>query len=172
MKPTIRKIRDIRGRKITGYSATLGPIEAYGSTPSEAQTSAWGSVARTLERLDRGAFIGHWNGRAYVVIPDVAGWAYWIDTSSSAHITSSNYLERESAINAALYHLAQNLWTAETADTAYLLSLPESLRPELASWIGFQRAYLRERAAGTPENLIHQIACERPERIDVPTVNT
>jgi aminomethyltransferase len=53
----------------------------------------------------------------------------------------------------------------ETDDRAFLSLIPLAIRGELASWIGFQRAFIRERTAGTPELEIHRIACERPEII-------
>jgi hypothetical protein len=173
MKPTITPLRDLRGRKITGYRAEFGPIDATATTKPAAIAAAELAVQDALDRLNQGARVTGWidpagRVRPIMVAPTINGWGYWLDFFSRPYVEGS-YGSAGLAENAGFHHVAQNAWTADVDDRAFLLSLPAGIiRAELASWIGFQRAYLRERAAGTPENQIHQIACNRPERIDLP----
>jgi len=182
LKPEIRKRKTARG-KIVGYSATIGPIEVSigdttlrstscnpsavsepQGTPQTAGRACQVAVRDALDRLNQGARAGSISGQHYLVFPDVYGWSYWI-----GDCFHHDYSTREAAIDRAIHHLAQNLWNHETDDQAFLQDLPVTLRHELASWIGFQRAYIRERNAGTiPESACHRAACERPERIPIP----
>jgi hypothetical protein len=48
IKPTVTKLRNITGRKILGYKATIGSVEARGNTEREASEAC---VARALDTL-------------------------------------------------------------------------------------------------------------------------
>lgn len=162
LKPTIHKLRGMTGRAIRAYRASIGPLEYSAATQPEAIDGVERNVISALDRLDSGVRIGRWNGHVYFVAPAIDGWVYWVDTCDSAYVTSSGYGSREHAERAAYFHLAQNLWTPETDDYAYLaLVLDRGIRLEIASWIGFQRAYRQIQAAGelTDHGQIHQAAC-------------
>lgn len=169
MKPTVTTLRTARPKRIAGYTANIGPISATMATEHLATELCEELTLAALKRLAYGLRVWKWQGHVYVVAPATDGFVYWIDTSDSQYATCSAYPTHEAAGYAALHHLAQNTWTPETDDTAFLSSLkPYALRQELASWIGFQRAYIRERLAGTSPHLIHAAACERPEPIAIP----
>lgn len=169
LTPTLTKRRDVRGRRVLAHVATFGPLSAEGSDPKAATQSLSQSLTAAVDRLSAGTYIGQWAGHTFVVSPDPYGWVYWIDTFSRTDYQPSAGRTRELAIHSALTHLGQQVWTPETDDRAFLLSLPIATRRDFASWIGFQRAFIRERLAGTPEPLIHRQACERPEYVEVPT---
>jgi hypothetical protein len=82
MKPTVKKLKDIRGRRIVGYRAHIGAIATQGSTPQEAAEKCEAAVHAALARLERGTLVGSWRGHTYVVSPTSEGWRYWLDTSS------------------------------------------------------------------------------------------
>ena len=91
MKPTVRKVKDIRGRKILGYVATLHTPDSYSdgrisgqqrTTPADAILSCEVEVECALDRLARGTVIGQWNGHTYVVSPSIDGWRTWCDEFS------------------------------------------------------------------------------------------
>jgi hypothetical protein len=155
MKPTVKKIKAMRGR-IVGYSAHIGEVKAEGATPTEASEACDRAVALALARLDRGVEIGSWRGHTYIVFPTVEAWGYWIDTSSVRSYVGVS--EREEAQDAALHHLAQNLWGPEVNDESFLVGLPLSVASELARWIRFQRSYAALRAEGKSDIEAHRLA--------------
>lgn len=168
MKPTIRKVKTIRGR-IDGYKATFGPIESGAHpTPKEAALACEHETLLALVRLDRGARVLRWRGHTAVVMPTVNGWTYWIDTASRPDtIQVSTGETREDAENNALHHLAQNVWTLDVKDDEAFLSaepgteengLPYGVRDLLRPWIHWQRDYARLRAEGLSDTEAHQKA--------------
>lgn len=66
MKPTVEKIKSVRGR-ITGYVASIGEVRADGKTPQEAIEACERATFSALARLDQGPLIGSWRGHTYVV---------------------------------------------------------------------------------------------------------
>lgn len=160
MKPSLHKQKNLRGR-IVGHVATIGPIREDGATPLQASEACDRSALAALDRLDRGPDILRWHGHVIVTFPTVCGWSYWIDTFSDAGYSVSCGLDsRETAIDRAIHHVAQHVWSHETDDTAFLATLPPSLRTEIKGWIAFQRAYVRFQAAGHSPNDCHHLACE------------
>jgi len=165
MKPTTRKHKDIRGRKVRGYSAAFGPIETSDmhQTPADAIATCERSVLGALARLDDGAKILEWRQHLIVIIPTVVGWAYWIDTFSRKYFNGSGAGDFDTCERSALLHIGQALWNHETDDQEYLSSVTRpDVRSELAGWIGFQRCYRQIQTAGeiTDKGQIHQAACE------------
>lgn len=163
MKPTIRKIKDIRGRKVRGYEASLGALtSAHCDTSKAAIEDLEYLTIKAIDRLANGPTIARWQGHQLVVYPTLAGWGYWLDTFSSTKygcdVGDKDPIE---AYNRAVYHLAQNIWTADTDDHELLAAVPDvAKRAELAGWIAFQRAYLSIKAMGqTAENDLHAAAC-------------
>lgn len=141
------------GRRVTGHAATLGPIEGTGPTVAEALTAAETAVREALARLDQGLHIGQWQGHTYVVAPDLFGWRYWLDTFSPGYLGNTMTAgTRQAVIHSALHHLAQNLWTPETDDRAFLDSLPIELHSELNGWMSWQRRFASLRAEGLTED--------------------
>ncbi len=61
MKPTITKLKDVRGR-ITGYRAALGPVERDGKTPAEASAACEAASLDALQRLDYVTDVHEWRG--------------------------------------------------------------------------------------------------------------
>jgi hypothetical protein len=170
MKPTIRKVKTVRGR-LEGYKATFGPVESgTRKTPKEAALSCEHEALSALGRLDRGTRVLRWRGHTAVIMPTISGWSYWIDTASRSDIiqgTSST--DREGAENAALHHLAQNVWTPEVADDEAFLraepsadecGLPYIVRDVLRPWFNFQRAYVALRKDGYSDVEAHRLAGE------------
>lgn len=147
IKPRIVKLRDVRGRRSVGYSAELSGVTANGPTAKDATTALEVLIVQNLERLTEGPIFGTWNGHAYAVVPAVDGWLYWIDTFSASYQGSIQRSTRAETVLSAIHHLAQNTWTADTDDPSFLTMIPIAIRSDLAGWIGFQRAYIRELAA-------------------------
>ena len=162
MKPTIHKRKDIRGRKIVGYSATIGPVTTDATDQTRASELCETAVSAALARLAQGTKIGQWNGHTYVVSPETYGWQYWIDAfGRQDYGVSVQGYTRDQTEDSAIAHLAQSDWNEETDDHAMLASLPRSKRADMATWIGFQRSYIRIKAANDlPENDRHLAACE------------
>lgn len=160
MKPTLSKLKNLRGR-ITGHVARFAGIRAEGVTPAEAVERCETFVRGALQRLDRGTLVGVWHGHAYVISPDTVGWRYWIDTHSRTDYSVSMPAAgtREEAQDAAMFGLAQGLWTPEVEDDVVFtegLSIP--MRKELLSWIAWQRRHAAAVAAGKSGNEAHAIA--------------
>lgn len=164
MKPTIRKIKDIRGRKVLGYEASLGSIvSARCDSAARAIEDCEYLTGKAIERLAAGPTIGRWRNHTIVVYPTIIGWAYWIDTFSNGYGTDCGRDDKIAAYNSAVYHLAQVDWSADVDDYELIQAVPDvRLRAELAGWIGFQRSYIEIKAAGqiTGENDIHRAACD------------
>lgn len=139
MKPTIRKHKDIRGRRIVGYTALFGPIESRRHADTDTERGQDQAVAEceqlvrdALERLDRGAHIGQWRGHTYVVSPDAHGWRLWCDVFSRTDYYTAQAGTRDEAIDSILSHLAANIWTVDVEDdTAFVDGLPYPVRTEL-----------------------------------------
>ena len=166
MKPTVSKIKNIRGR-ITGYVAYIGEVRAEGKTPKEASEKCEREAYDALARLDYGPLLGTWRGHAYVISPTITGWEYWIDTFSrvdySVKCETAN--TREDVRWRALSHMAQNLWTVDVNDDEFLADLPSSVVDTLKSWIRFQREYARlAKEGGRSDSEIHRLACEASYR--------
>ena len=156
MKPEVTKVKDARGR-ITGYRATIGPIDREGKTVAEASAACERATLEALARLDKGASAHQWNGHTFTIAPDSWGWSYVLP----GFMPHNAGADRDTAIRSAQFHLAQVTWTHETDDTAFLASLREDVASELAGWIRFQRAYKRIAAeGGRTDNEIHRLACE------------
>lgn len=58
MKPTISQLRDIRGRRVTGYLATFGELAADGGSPQEASAHLDTLVQENIQRLSEGPIFG------------------------------------------------------------------------------------------------------------------
>jgi hypothetical protein len=160
MKPTVLKRKDSRGR-ITGYVAHIFSVDSpLCATAVEASAACERETLAALHRLDRGTRIFKWQGHTVVVAPTIEGWSYWIDTSTrtdfDSHVAGS--ATREDAENAALSHLAQNVWEPVFDDVSFLATLPPSVASELAPWIRFQRSYATLRAAGKSDAEAHREA--------------
>lgn len=162
MKPIISTLRKRNGRGIAGYRATFGPVSADGISKVLATDACKEAVRAALVRLEEGAVIGRLMGHVYIVSPNTSGWEYWIDTSAAGFCTSMNHPTKTDAVHAAIHHLAQNLWTKDTDDCAFLGSLPSSVQRDLAGWIAFQRVYLS--LGEHPGTDAHRFACDHSSR--------
>lgn len=160
MKPTIRKLKDIRGRRIVGYNARFALAEGNGPDPSTATARCEEALHAAMSRLDRATLIGRWRDHVYVVFPTLHGWSYWIDTFTHADYTIACGLsDREGAQDSAMHHLAQNLWTLDVeSDDAFIEGLSTKVREQLRSWILFQRSYARLKAEGKTDAEAHRLA--------------
>lgn len=156
MKPTVSKIKNMRGR-ITGYEARIGEVTAEGRNVGEASAACEANVLSALMRLDRGGLVLQWRGHFYIVAPTLDGWDYWIDTSTRGTFQPHSGNRDEVAANA-LHHLAQNVWTRDVDDREFLASLPAEVSRELSTWIKFQRAYTVLKADGKTDNEAHALA--------------
>jgi len=167
MRPTVTKLKDVRGR-ITGYRAAIGPIEREAKTPADAVVACEAATLLALRRLDHGPQFSQRWGHVYCVAPTLYGFAYWLDTWGAwgaGQSVQGAYATHEEANAHALRHLAQNVWTHDTDDAAFLAVLPEEVvRAEVAQWIRFQRAYFVRKAEGRSDVECHRLACEDASR--------
>jgi hypothetical protein len=172
MKPTVRKVKDIRGRRVVGHKAKFGPVECMRPTPKEAALTCEHETLSALARLDRGARVLRWRGHVAVVAPTLEGWSYWVDTLSNPYFMTTPKQDREDAENDALHHLAQGAWNLDVPDDEAFLNaepsadgvteecgLPYIVRDLLRPWIRWQRSYAALRAKGFSETEAHQKAC-------------
>lgn len=97
MKPTVRKVKDIRGRRVVGHKAKFGPVECMRPTPKEAALTCEHETLSALARLDRGARVLRWRGHVAVVAPTLEGWSYWVDTLSNPYFMTTPKQDREDA---------------------------------------------------------------------------
>lgn len=165
MKPNVTKKKNVRGR-IVGYAASIGPIEASGATPAQAVEACEREALWALERLDRGASVLRWRERMIIAMPCVSGWCYWFDGLSDKYFNATNASTREDAEDNALHHLAQNLWTSDVDDAAFVKGLPPSVAKEISGWIRFQRGYAKAKARGMSDNDAHRAGCEASSRYE------
>jgi hypothetical protein len=156
MKPTIEKVKNMRGR-VTGYRAKLGEVVAEGKTAAEAFEACEKKVLLALERLDRGAIVRTWRGHSYTVAPTIVGWEYMLDTFTGYYGVNVNG-SREDAEDAALHHLAQQLWTTEDDDETFVRILPSKVAREILRWCAWQRRFATLKAEGKTDNEAHQLA--------------
>lgn len=165
MKAKVTKRKNARGR-IVGYTASLPYVKADGTTPSDAVSACEDAATRALARLDRGTRVFFWRDCTIVVSPDVEGWRYWIwgfREDYFVNVTKGHdgpHAEREDAEDAALGHLAQNLWNANVDDTEFVKGLPVHVATTLGRWIRFQREYIKAEARGLSGHEAHRAACE------------
>jgi len=157
MKPAIEKVQDPRGR-ISVYRATCEGIEAEGQTAREASEACMDRVRAALGRLDRGVKFGTIHGHTFMVWPSLYGWHYRLDTFSDEYACFVDG-SREDCVLRAVNHLAQNIWTHEVDDRAFLEPLPLSIQSDLKSWIRFQRAYRWLADGGIDPRFCHDTAC-------------
>jgi hypothetical protein len=157
MKPTLTKRRDVRGRRIVAYVATIGPISATASTPAEAIDQCETAVQSALDRLSHGTTIGTFHGHTYVISPDADGYRYWTDTFSSLEYSCNVAVDRHAAREAALYHLAQTVWTHDIDDHAFVADLPDRLQRDLLSYFQWQRDYRAFKAQGYDDTQIRAL---------------
>lgn len=164
MKAQVKKVKDFRGRRIVGYRASIGPIEREGKTPAEAIEACECAALAALARVDRGVCVKTWRGHTFVVVPTGYGWSYWLDTFSqgySVQVSSGSDDSREHAEDAAVHHLAQQVWELSVEDdAAFTGDLPKSVREQIRSWIKFQRAHAKFTAEGKNDVEAHRLACE------------
>ncbi len=162
LKAKLAKLKNLRG-KITGHRATIGVLRAEGETPKAAELNVETEVLKALLRLERGTVIRVWNAHTFVVFPDTGGWRYWLDIFTPSGSTHSYSVQcpgdREDAEDAALFHLAQMIWTPEIADdAAFMDGLPAGVVKKLTSYFEWQRKYAAAKAAGHSDEDAHQIA--------------
>ena len=164
MKPVIGKRKNARGR-IVGYSATLGPLTVHESTPEEASRRVEQEALSALERIESGYHFAEWHGHAYLIIPELYGWAYWLDVFSRYdYHCQCGGKTREEAEQNALHHLAQTVWTHDDDDQELVSTLPEAIRQDLLSWFTWQRGMKRLTAAGHSDQVARDIlAGMRPD---------
>lgn len=157
--PEVRAAKDARGRT-RGYYAQIGPVVVEGASKQDAAARCVSAAESALKRLDRGTLIGRFHGALYVVSPTEEG-SYWIEGYALDHRVSGTHPDRESAQDAALHHLAQNLWTHEIGDAeSFLVGLPPKVATEIRGWIRFQREYRAARDRGLTDHEAHRAACE------------
>ncbi len=160
MKPKVYKHKDARGR-IVGYGAELGAIVGKGATPALAVAECDQLTIAAIKRLDRGTAIGKWREHTYVVSPHVNGWEYWIDTFSQlGYSVSGSWDQREDCVDAALHHLAQNLWSRDTDDTAMIASLPVGPAKDMKGWIAWQRQMIAFEGQGYTQDQARQMIAQ------------
>lgn len=170
MKPTLTKITNARGSTI-GHRASFGPISgSTDATPADARVSCEREVLTALERLDHGTSVHVWNGHTYVLSPTTHGWCYWLDTfGPGRYSTCGGYATMGEANTCALSHLAQNVWTHDDDDTAFVALLPEGMRREKLQYFGWQRQMRAFTAQGYTSDQARQMIADG---IDVATMVT
>jgi hypothetical protein len=162
MKPKVYKRKDARGR-ITGYGAEFRAVVGHGETPALAVADCERVLVAAVDRLYRGASIGRWQDHLYVVSPHVDGWEYWIDTFSQCGysvVLLGRQGTREMCVDAALQHLAQNLWTRDTHDAEMIASLPAAPAREIKDWISWQRQMIAFQAQGYTQDQARQLIAQ------------
>ncbi len=161
LKAKLAKLKNLRG-KITGHRATIGVLRAEGETPKAAALNVETEVLKALLRLDRGTVIRVWRGHTFIVFPDTGGWRYWLDIFTPSGSTHNYSVQcpgdREDAEDAALFHLAQMIWTPEVNDDEFLSELPTSVMQKLEAYFQWQRRYAAAKAEGKSDEDAHQIA--------------
>lgn len=141
LKPTIKKLKDLRGR-IKGYRAHLGPLNADAATSKEAVAALDLHLRATMKRLDEGTLIGTWRSTTYVVAPDTTGWRYWTSVFSRVdYWVTVGTGTKEDAVNDALSHTAKTIWHRHWDDTIFVEGLPVKIQKELIWYFNWQRAY-------------------------------
>lgn len=166
---TISKLKDVRGRRITGYRAALADLYADADTPQEA-TAKLDAIVRARATCDRhedrsvvfGEHCAHiWRG------------FYGIDSrlfhpdghvSSCSHTGDIDKAERDVRL-----HIAQLCYPASNAaDVIRLIdgdqhALDADIR-EFTSWCEFQDRYKIATARGMNSNDAHSYALRNPAR--------
>lgn len=147
MTPTIKKLKDSRGRTI-GYSARIGDLqEVEGKTATETKAACLAMLDAYLRDHQRGPLTLRLFDRAMYLEPCryTAGFIYRLEGSDCVH---GPYDTRETAKDRAAFHCAQNAWSLDTDDAAFFAAIPPQVAKELAPWVRWQRAYAAARATG------------------------
>jgi hypothetical protein len=157
----VRKQKGIRG-VITGYVASVGPIEAYGTTEEGAVEGVEELVRQALGRLDQGPLTGQVYGNWYVVFPTAQGWGTWCDVYSGQNYYTENGCDsRDEAERSIIRHLALQSWTFEAAsDEEYVLGVPkltERERKEVLAQLRWYREMKRLVGKGYTDHEARQI---------------
>lgn len=138
----ILKHRNATGRRVTGYSATIGPMEGRrADTPAAALDAARVDMKDALERLDMGTTVQRYAGHVVIVAPYLYGWEYrLVHLDGALGSTSGGYVSRNAALEAAALHAGQLArGRAEYPDAEILSAMPtDRARAELRDYFKLQ----------------------------------
>jgi hypothetical protein len=164
----VRKLKDVRGRRILGYRAELADLYADADTPQEA-TAKLESIIRARATCDRhedvsiifGEYCAHiWRG------------FYGIDSRlfhPDGHVSSQSHTgDIEQAERAVRLHIAQLAHPAANAGdvikcVSTQIEYAADIR-EFTSWCEFQDRYKVATARGMNANDAHSYALRNPAR--------
>ncbi len=163
-QPTVIKMKDIRGRKIVGYQAALGPFQTHTyPTPAEAIADVHQQQIDANARLAQGALVGRWQDHTYTVTPDAYGWRLWCDGFSTPdYYTTSNGTRDEAAISI-LSHLASCVWAFDVADDVAFVStlpVPDATKRELVTRFQWYRDYTAFKTQGYEDQQIRNLLAQ------------
>ena len=177
-KPTVRKIKDVKGRRILGYVAEYA-YESGLSTPTSlcnadpyikgdrcktpaAAVASWHTVvAAALDRLATGTSTIEQHGEIGIIAPTLHGWSYRVP-GLFGDMVYGDYHTQSEAEEHCRYHMAQTQWTLEIDDETYLTGLPEHLRAKLRDYFDWQRKYAYLVGQHIDRALAHRIAGQDP----------
>jgi len=106
----ITKRKDARGRRVIGYRAQIGHVEADGATPAEARAAVEAAVLKMLANVEQGVTCIPVPGdRTMLVLADrfTPGWCYRFTDQVSGQ---GPFPGREVAEDRGFAHAAQNAW--------------------------------------------------------------
>lgn len=151
LKPVLLKVKDVFGRRVLRYTATIGSVVGEAKTPKAAAEIAEQLVLWALKRLEEGTKVITQHGRVGVIFPNTHGWGYLIvDTEcSAAQAAVVVFSERDNAETQCRSHMAQMAWTADVEDDEEFMDVGffdgkvrNRFRSGLETWIRFQRAFI------------------------------
>lgn len=164
----ITKLKDVRGRRILGYRASLADLYVDGDTP-QAATEKLQSIVTTRATCDRhedrsivfGEYCAHvWRG-----FYGIDSRLFHPDGRISSHSHSGNIDKAEREVR---LHIAQLAYPASNAgdviicvDTQHEYDIDLN---EFTSWCGFQNRYKIATARGMNANDAHSYALRNPAR--------
>lgn len=167
MKPTIWKRKTLNGKRVIGYRAGIGPVQAESTKdegPAVAAERCENRVREELARLDTYPQPFMLHGIAVFVAPCLGGYHYGYAHDGSVRWGSGSP-DLQNTIRMAREHIGQITWTPAVDDAAFLSTIgDEYATSNLRSWIVFQRKalYLRDVKGLTDVDRIHAIACDAP----------
>ena len=168
IKVNVSKLKDVRGRRILGYRASLADLYADGQTPQEAteKLSAIVHARSTCDRHeDRSIVFGEYCAHIWRGFYGIDSRLFHPDGHVSSHSHTGDIYKAERSVR---LHIAQLCYPASNASDVIKAIGTESeydtdIR-EFTSWCEFQDRYKIATARGMNANDAHSYALRNPAR--------
>lgn len=164
MEITIRKVKDIRGRRIIGYVASYGQFSIRADTPQEAKSRLEAFIPQAIGHLTREPVTFAFAGYSVTVFPeawnDSLGWGSKI-VCPDGHICQASHGtdNEQKAENSVRMHIAQMVYPDPCA---WEVLKGNDAISDFKNWALFQVRYQILKQLGYSDHECHGIASGNP----------